>query len=135
MAEDVSLGGWSCTMASSPHHPIFDGIVDTVLANIGGVLWQMKAKRNIMASVIKSSVVHVAGPGPWTDTIWGYVDCFLSNILPMEAFTNLLQGISVEDAFVLPIKVFLPGVGHMGTGGRTHPKARVYHAFQGSWKN
>ncbi|KAK9383451.1 nucleotide-diphospho-sugar transferase [Kockiozyma suomiensis] len=75
-----------------------------------------------------SQIMDWTGPGIWTDTIFEYLET------DWHSVTGITEGKVVKDVLILPITSFSPGVGSMGAGEITHPRAFSQHSFEGSWK-
>jgi alpha 1,6-mannosyltransferase len=106
------------TVAAAAGHPVLRYVIDESL-------------RRIKLDP-ENSVMELTGPGVWTDSVnrWLQEDQGYG----WSEFVGLQEAVRVGDAALLTITAFSPGVGHMGSGPTTSPRALVEHGFMGSWK-
>jgi alpha 1,6-mannosyltransferase len=110
------------TFAAAPGHPVMTKVVAKVVENLA-----QHTKK-----VEETDVVHLSGPGPFTDAIF---EGLSANSVAAKDLRNLETPKLVGDIYVLPITGFSPGVGHMGSKPTSDKEARIQHLFAGTWKS
>ncbi|KAK9364311.1 hypothetical protein V1509DRAFT_150905, partial [Lipomyces kononenkoae] len=118
------------TIALTPHHPLAVKYLSSV-ADETHRLTETGALQNAYA-------VDLTGPVQFTKAIKNWLEAEIG--LRWNALSGIQDGgrsKPVLDVLVLPITGFSPGRKWwpiMGSQSTSHQSARIYHAFQGSWR-
>lgn len=125
------------TIQAKKGHPMLRMLV----ADVTRITLRRKAEDTLDKTVGKDTggdIMNWTGPGVFTDTVFHYLNGLFGgagNTIRWQLFANLETPMVVEDVMVLPITLFLPGVGQMGAKSSQDPLAYVQHMFLGSWKH
>ena len=121
---------------SKPGHPV---LVD-IVASITEETLKLKERNELRPAFIKT-VMEFTGLGIWTDSIFSHFKIpqwqddnttSSSSSDTWRVFVNLKEPAKVWDVLVLPITIFSPGVGHMGSGSTEDRLAYVSYGFSGT---
>lgn len=116
------------TIQSRPRHPILVEVV----ARITEKTLFLHHQGRLDGNETMEEILDHTGPGIWTDAIFTHFNKSQQHArIDNATFFNLREPMILDDALILPITSFSPGIGHMGSEGTDHPLALVRHAFGG----
>lgn len=123
------------TMAASPHHPILEKIIASVVK----ALHALAAKHQTSIHELQPTddeVVAVTGPTIWTQAVMESLADSTGTSMSYVNITKLKEPTLFGDILILPIDAFGIGQPHSGST-RDGPADHAYirHLFKGSWKH
>lgn len=126
----IQFAQW--TIAATPHHPIMENLVDSVLRSMK--YYTSKYRTTIdMLDLSSQEIVDTTGPTAWTRAVWRHMQAQEPALTDMRNLSFLQEPTLYGDVLLFPINSFGSGQAHSGSSISTKD-ALARHHWQGSWR-
>ncbi|KAK8094225.1 Initiation-specific alpha-1-6-mannosyltransferase 2 [Apiospora hydei] len=129
----IQFAQW--TIGATPHHPIMEDLVDSVLRSIQ--LDTEKYKTTVdKLDLSNQELVDTTGPTVWTSAVWRHMQEQEPGLTDMRNLSFLQEPTLYGDVLLFPINSFGSGQAHSGSLTSWQPTEDVlvkYHRH-GSWR-
>lgn len=132
MTHVVQFCQW--TLAATPGHPLFHGMVDETVRAVR----RLAADKETNVSQLRPAgyeVITTTGPAAWTDVVFRHLQKADPDLITLKQLSNMTQPRLIGDVLVLTIDGFGMGQSHSHStnDGSVPNSALVKHKFRHSW--
>ncbi|KAK8109505.1 Initiation-specific alpha-1-6-mannosyltransferase [Apiospora kogelbergensis] len=120
------------TLATTPHHPIFEDIIGHVLGSLRNFTKTYNTTLDGLA-LSDQEILMATGPGAWMGAVWRYIK--RHGMAELRHLSYQVKPILVEDVLIYHVNAFASGQDHSAAARWFAAEdALMKHHFKGSWR-